>query len=81
MTSRFDNTVKMQEVNSSTISSIGYDDFMNNLRVRFKNGSLYDYVNVPFVEFESLVNAESVGKYFASAIKNKFEYIRIGWFD
>lgn len=65
-----------QSVDSSQIASVGYDQDTEELEIEFHNGSLYVYKNVPFNEFQSLMDAESVGKYFSSNIKNKYQWSR-----
>jgi len=57
------------QVNSSAINSVTYDDETNILTIEFKQGAEYDYPDVPFEEFENLINAPSVGKYYNTHIK------------
>ena len=66
-------------VSSSTISSIGYDHNSKTLEVEFKNGSIYEYYNVPLNIYEGLMSASSIGKYFNDRIKEggyRFRHIR-----
>jgi KTSC domain len=65
-----------QSVTSSQIESIGYDQETLELEVEFKNGSVYTYENVPFDEYTSLMDADSVGKYFSANIKNKYKWTK-----
>jgi hypothetical protein len=51
------------QVTSSNISSIGYDTQKLILEVRFHNGSLYQYYEVPPDLYNGLMNADSHGKY------------------
>ncbi len=67
----------MQPVNSSNIASIGYDPDNKKLTVEFRNGSMYEYENVPEDEYQELMGAGSIGSYFASNIKNSFTYRRV----
>lgn len=61
------------EVVSSNIHSIGYDDNTGILVVKFRGaGGTYEYDRVPKTEYENLLNAESVGGYFSSKIRNKY---------
>lgn len=64
----------MKYVSSSNISSVGYDMDKKLLRVEFKNGSVYDYFNVPQSEHDNLINAASVGSYFNQNIRTAYEY-------
>ena len=66
------------DVVSSNVEKIGYDPGSQTLRVRFLNGSMYDYKNVPMMEFEQLQNAQSVGSYLNRNIKGNYAYERIG---
>ena len=64
---------KMKRVDSSSIEEIGYDKEQQELYIRFlNNGSLYVYRNVPEIEFTSLKEASSHGKYFHHNIKNNY---------
>ena len=68
--------MNMIPVNSSDLSSVGYEN--GTLYVRFNSGSLYSYSNVPESVYRELLNAPSHGKYFAAYIKNSYPYQRIG---
>lgn len=67
----------MQEVSSSNIASVGYDENIQTVCVRFLNGSLYVYRGVSIMEFEGLRDASSVGGYLNRNIKNVYPYERI----
>lgn len=47
-------------VNSSRISSVGWLD--NTLEVEFKNGSIYQYYNVEYNEYQNFINSPSLGR-------------------
>jgi hypothetical protein len=64
-------------VSSSNIESVGYDEDSETLEVEFKNGTLYQYFDVPQGAFNGLVNAESVGGYLAENIKGVYRYSRV----
>lgn len=70
--------IVMIPVVSSNVESIGYDEATQTLRVRFLNGSEYDYKNVPIMEFEQLNNAQSVGSYLNRNIKGNYAYEKVG---
>lgn len=61
----------MHPVNSSNIKSIGFEKGV--LFTEFKNGNVFMYEGVPKKEFDSMLKAESVGKYFNANIKDKFK--------
>lgn len=67
----------MQPVSSSNVQSIGYDENTQILYVRFLNGTMYSYSNVPYVIYEQLLNAPSVGSYMHRNIKDRYPYERI----
>jgi hypothetical protein len=64
-------------VSSSNVESVGYDEDSETLEVEFKNGTLYQYFDVPQGVFNGLVNADSVGGYLAENIKGVYRYSRV----
>ena len=71
------NNVVMTPINSSNVESLGYDEQNQIVHVRFLNGTLYIYKDVPKYEFEGLLNAASVGSYLHRNFKNVYAYERI----
>ncbi|RPJ77654.1 MAG: KTSC domain-containing protein [Alphaproteobacteria bacterium] len=67
----------MIPVASSNIESIGYDEETQILRVRFLNGAMYEYKNLPIMEYEQLKNAPSVGSYFNRNIARNYPYEKV----
>lgn len=59
-------------VASSMINSVGYDAETQTLDVEFKDGRVYSYGGVPQSEYDNMMSAQSVGKYFAQNIKNVY---------
>lgn len=68
--------MNMIPVISSNLSAVGYESRM--LYVRFNDGSLYSYDNVPIEVYQGLMNASSKGHYLAAYIKGHYAYRRIG---
>lgn len=66
--------MNMQRVSSSNILAIGYDSNSSTLRVKFHKGGCYDYFNVPFSVYNSLMKASSHGGYHADFIKGFYGY-------
>ncbi len=64
-------------VQSSNITSVGYEESSQTLEVEFKNGGIYQYYDVPQREYEGLMNAPSKGKYLAYQIKGRYRYSKI----
>lgn len=60
-----------QLVNSTAIRLIGYESETETLRVLFNHGDAYDYPAVPREVFDALRSAESVGRAFNQAIRNR----------
>lgn len=69
--------MKRQQVESSTISSIGYDYDEQTLEVEFKNGGVYQYFEVPENIYKELLNADSHGVYFSSHIRNEYKFLKL----
>jgi hypothetical protein len=69
--------VEMIPVVSSNLSEIGYDEATKTAHIRFTNGSLYIYKDVPPQEFENFKNASSLGSYLHRNFKNVYPYERI----
>ncbi len=65
-----------QPVNSSTISSVGYDAATATLEVEFQTGQVYQYFDVPEHVYQELTNASSPGAYLASNIKGVYRFAR-----
>ena len=65
----------MHSVISSNLSSIGYED--GNLIVKFHNGGLYRYYDVPVGIYNDLMGAPSKGQYLHYKIKGRYRYSRI----
>lgn len=70
--------IEMIAVSSSNVESIGYDADTQTLQIRFLNGGVYIYRNVPPMEFDQLLNAPSIGSYLNRNIKGIYAYERIG---
>lgn len=64
-------------VQSTNISSVGYDDASQTLEVEFNSGGVYQYFDVPVVEYAELMRSESVGTYFAANIRTSYRYARL----
>lgn len=56
-------------VESSNLAAVGYDAVSKILQVEFKGGAIYNYFKVSPDSYDSLLDAESVGKYLNAEIK------------
>lgn len=61
--------MKRVSVQSSNISSVGYDPATSALEIEFHHGGVYQYYGVPRQVYEGLMAAESKGSYFHHYIK------------
>lgn len=63
---------------SSNIYKSVYHILDNDLYITFNNGGIYKYSNVDMVTFLKMQESDSIGKFFASNIKSKFDVEKIG---
>ncbi len=61
---------------SSNVARFAYDEAGRVLKVEFKNGSVYDYFDVPDNVFNGMRSASSKGQYLAQQIKGNYRYAR-----
>lgn len=59
-------------VSSSMIRAIGYDFKSELLEVEFSQGAVYEYRLVPAAVHQALIEAGSIGGYFAANIKGQY---------
>ena len=64
------------EVVSSNIRSVGYDDQHGVLEIEFTSGGVYRYQDVPKDEYDALMNSGSLGGYFSTYIKNTYRWTK-----
>ena len=61
--------MKRERLDSSSLASAGYDPAAHVLEVEFRNGGVYQYLEVPDVEYEEFMTAPSKGRYLNTEIK------------
>jgi hypothetical protein len=61
-------------VQSSNVTSVGYDPDSKTLAIEFKDGSVYHYHDVESSTHEELVSSKSVGKFIHSNIKGNYKH-------
>jgi hypothetical protein len=65
-------------VSSSALASVGYDTRKRQLEVEFTSGRVYVYFDFPVSEYENLLAAESLGRYFGDHVRNAgYRYAQI----
>ena len=69
--------MKREHVDSSSLSSMGYDPRSHTLEVEFHNGGVYRYLDVPEEEWSGLRAADSLGRYLNSRIKPRFRWRKV----
>lgn len=69
--------MEMNPVTSSNLSAIGYDVEKKTMRVEFKNGSAYDYFDVPEHAYHEFKASDSVGKHFASRVRGAYQWVKV----
>lgn len=69
--------MKRVAVRSTEIAIVGYDPATRVLEVAFRNGSLYHYAEVSQSVYDQMIQAESVGSYFAEHVKTAYSYKKV----
>jgi hypothetical protein len=64
-------------VNSSSLNSVGYDPKRQVLEVEFVDGDVYQYFDVPRQTYEAFLQAESMGRFMNSEIKERHLYKQV----
>jgi hypothetical protein len=63
-----------EPVQSSMITSVGYDEQLAVLEIQFRNGRTYHYFDVPEFLYRGFLLAHSKGEYFSRRIDNRFRF-------
>ncbi|MDD5091269.1 MAG: KTSC domain-containing protein [Candidatus Wallbacteria bacterium] len=66
-----------KNVKSSQMKSVGYDTGNKVLEIEMTDGAIVQYYDVPKREFENLVKADSIGKFYHRFIKGKYQYQQV----
>ncbi len=66
--------MKREDVDSSIISTIGYDKSENTLELEYKNGIIYQYFDVPPKMYKKLIKASCVDHFLNTSIRNVYPY-------
>ena len=69
--------MERERVDSTSVSSVGYDPRSETLEVEFRNGGVYRYLEVPEDEWRLLRSAESKGSYLNTQIKPTYRYRKL----
>ena len=63
---------------STVVASFSYDPESQTLKVVFRSGMVYEYINVPPEKYEEMKNAFSKGIYLNTEIKGKYPFRKVG---
>jgi hypothetical protein len=69
--------MRRQRLNSTSVRSVGYDEFSQDLEVEFSSGKIYRYHDVPYGMYASLMRASSKGRFLNWRIKSVFPYTEV----
>jgi KTSC domain len=69
--------MELQQVESSMVQAVGYDEGSQTLEVVFSNGKTYKYFQVPKEIYKQLLAADSKGNYMQDAIIDCHQYRQI----
>ena len=61
-------------VESTTLSTVAYDEARKLLRLEFRSRAIYQYFGVPAAVHQALMDAPSKGSYFNRFIRGHFPY-------
>ena len=69
--------VEWKAVDSSVFTAAGYRADAHQLYLRFHDGDIYRYFDVPAQSYEAFLAAESKGRYFSRHIRHGFRYEQV----
>lgn len=67
----------MSDIKSSMIHAAGYNKEKKQLSVKFNDGNVYVFSNVPDRVYTKLKNSDSAGGYFNKSIRNKYTHEKV----
>ena len=68
--------MRRKPVESSAISSVGYDRGRETLEVEFRSGTIYRFFDVPSEIYEDFLRSSSKGRFFGRKIRGQFDSTR-----
>jgi hypothetical protein len=57
---------------------VGYDESTGTLAIEFRNGSVYEYFDVPRAVYHALLKSTSIGRYVNTNIRDNYRYVQLG---
>ncbi len=61
-------------VESTALSKVAYDDHLRALLIEFRNGTVYQYIDVPDELYQALLSAESKSAFFNQSIRGRYAH-------
>jgi KTSC domain len=68
--------MRRTHVDSSAVSSVGYDERSSVLEVEFSSGDVYDYYEVPPTVYKDLLRAPSIGSFVSQRVRDRYPFVR-----
>jgi KTSC domain len=65
-------------VESSMITSFGFDPSISTLEIEFKSGAVWQYFDIPESVYYEMKSASSCGKFFHESIKGQYAESQVG---
>jgi hypothetical protein len=69
--------MRVTTVQSTTLATVGYDENLRRLQLKFCSRAVYLYFGVPAEVHEALVDAPSKGRCFNETIRGRYPYRQI----
>ena len=69
--------MRREPVSSTNLRSVGYDPTSATLEIEFNSGGVYQYSGVPAQVHDSLLRSGSLGRNFASQIKDVYPCVKV----
>lgn len=66
--------MEREPVDSTCLSSVGYDEILDDLEVEFRDGRVYTYHNVSGHQFSRMLSSPSPGWYFNKYIRDNYSF-------
>lgn len=63
----------MHSVDSSAILEVGYEESTQQMKIKFKQGKVYDFCQVPKHVFQELLESNSKGTYYNKHIRDNYQ--------
>lgn len=65
------------EVESSSVTSVGYDDALATLEIEFRSGGVYRYFAVPAAVHTALMQSASKGAFVSRLVRDVYPFVRV----